>query len=180
MKNLFKVFTLVFALSLFANANLFGQSGVIKLNILSPIVSTLNLSYEHMLSEDRSAQLGFFYTGASIGDTKLSGIGITPEYRIYLGDDPAPDGFYVAPFLRYQNFKLSSDFDNSEGTYSSFGVGLIVGRQWLFGERVTFDIFLGPSYSFGNVEVTDGNDNFDLGGVDGFGLRTGITLGFAF
>ncbi len=158
------------------------QSNAIKLNILSPIFSTINVSFEHAMSESSSLQLGFFYTGAKVSSLKYSGFGITPEYRIYLSDTPAPAGFYVAPFLRYQAVNLSVEGSSSEADFSAIGGGAVIGKQWVFKQRVTFDIFLGPSYSSGKMKVTSGNeDEFDISGAfDGFGLRTGITLGVAF
>ena len=157
------------------------QTNVIKINVLSLVVKTVNVSYELALSESNSVQLGFFYTGTSIGDTKFSGFGITPEYRIYLSDTDAPDGVYFAPFLRYQNFTLEEEILGSEATYSTFGGGAIIGRHWIFSETVSLDLFLGPAYHTGSVDVTVGNENdFELGSFDGFTLRFGLTFGFAF
>ncbi|MBL7871831.1 MAG: DUF3575 domain-containing protein [Cyclobacteriaceae bacterium] len=156
------------------------QENVFKINIFSPVVKTLNVSYERKLSATGSFQLGFFYTGYSTDGTKFSGIGITPEYRFYLSETEAPQGVYVAPFIRYQNFKLEEESTNDKGTLSMFGGGLIIGKQWIFKEKISLDIFIGPSYSSGNVKVDSGQDSFDTGVFDGFGVRTGVTLGFAF
>ncbi|HRG09553.1 MAG TPA: DUF3575 domain-containing protein, partial [Cyclobacteriaceae bacterium] len=94
----------------------------------------------------------------------------------------APAGFYVAPFARYQSFKVEDSFDGAtnKGTLSLFGGGVVIGKQWIFKEKISLDIFIGPQYSSGNVKVTDGADTFDTGAFDGFGVRTGVTLGFAF
>jgi hypothetical protein len=160
-------------------------TNAIKINILSPVARTINLSYEKAIKENGSLQLGFYYTGAKSGDVKLSGFGITPEYRIYLGEKAAPDGFYVAPFLRYNNYKLTYESpDNSpdeEATLTQFGGGVVVGRQWVFKERVTFDLFIGPKYMSTDMKVTSGDeDNFDINVFNNFGIRGGITLGIAF
>ncbi|MEJ0056612.1 MAG: DUF3575 domain-containing protein [Bacteroidota bacterium] len=154
------------------------QSNVIKINIFSPIVKTFNVQYEHKLSPTGSFQLGFFYTGYSTSGTDFSGFGITPEYRLYLSDTEAPKGVYLAPFVRYQSFNLTDG--GNKGTLSLFGGGVIIGKQWLFKEKVALDIFIGPSYSSGNVKVTSGSDNFSTGAFDGFGIRTGLCLGYAF
>lgn len=61
-----------------------------------------------------------------------------------------------------------------------FGGGVVIGKQWIFKEKISLDIFIGPSYSSGNVKVESGQDTFDTGVFDGFGIRTGLTLGFAF
>lgn len=153
---------------------------VIKINILSPIVKTFNIQYERAINANSSVQLGFFYTGFSAGDTKFSGFGITPEYRFYLSESEAPEGVYLAPFFRYQSFKIKDDVTVSEADFSAVGGGVIIGKQWIFKEKVALDIFLGPSYSSGKVELTSGSDSFDTDAFDGFGLRTGICLGFKF
>ena len=155
------------------------KSNVLKNNILSPIASTLNLQYERKISGNSSFQLGFYYAGFSIENTKFSGIGITPEYRFYLSDTEAPQGVYLAPFVRYQDFTVANGTD--KGTITTMGGGLIFGKQWLFKEKIALDIFLGPKYSSRSVSVTSGTDSFDTGsGLSGFGLRAGVCFGFAF
>jgi len=102
-----KLIVAVFLVPLiFSSKEIRAQSQVIKINFLSLIVKTLNVSYEKVLETDNSIQLGVFFTGASIGDTKLTGFGITPEYRFYLSETESPEGVYVAPFLRYTNFDM--------------------------------------------------------------------------
>jgi hypothetical protein len=153
---------------------------VLKINILSPIVKTFNISYEHVLSDNSSFQLGFFYTGYKDDFTKFSGFGITPEYRFYLSDSPAPEGVYVAPFLRYQNFKLEDETFNDKADFSAFGGGLVIGKQWIFKDKISLEIFLGPAYYSGKVSGESGDTNWDTGAFDGFGLRTGINFGIKF
>lgn len=159
------------------------SQNVIKVNILSPLVRTANFSFEHALSETSSFQIGFFYTGYRFGDTRFSGVGITPEYRFYLSErKQAPAGFYVAPFLRYQNFKLTETALTATGSLSLFGLGATAGYNLILKDRFSLDFFLGPSYSFGSVKSDNGTaDSFSTGGIGGgFGLRTGITFGIAF
>jgi len=154
------------------------QDNVIKINIFSPIVKTFNIQFEHKLKADQSFQLGFFYTGVSSSNTDFRGFGITPEYRFYLSDTEAPAGVYIAPFVRYQSYTLTNGGD--KGTLSLFGGGVIIGKQWIFKKKIAMDLFIGPSYSSGSVKVTQGNDNFSTGIFDGFGLRAGLCLGYAF
>ena len=157
---------------------------VLKINILSPIFRTANLSYERVVSEKNSFQIGAFYTGASIAGTRFRGFGLTPEYRFYFSNTKqAPAGFYAAPFLRYQSFTISdTDLSTSEGTLTTIGGGAVIGHQAIFNERISLDAFLGPSYSGGSVKVKSGTSG-DLGTGPfggGFGLRFGVTFGLAF
>src|SRR5215467_9736609 len=82
-----------------------GPSNAVKLNPLSLIFATGNISYERAVASNQSIQLGVFYSGLSAGGVKYTGLGITPEYRIYIGGQKmALNGVYVAPFVRYQNY----------------------------------------------------------------------------
>jgi hypothetical protein len=184
----------ILAAGLFANQAK-AQDNVVKVNVLSPMVKTASLFYERAISENKSVQLGFFYTGFEVTDTKFSGFGITPEMRFYFGDKGAPAGFYVAPFARYQNFTLTTpsigyynangefvpSTKDDEATLSTIGGGVIGGKHWIFGERFSLDIFAGPQINAGSVEVKSGNESsFSTGSFDGFGIRTGVTIGLAF
>lgn len=156
------------------------QSNVIKFNILAPVVKTANFQYERAFG-NKSFQLGAFYTGFSPETTKFSGFGITPEVRFYLGDTDAPEGFYAAPFVRYQSFTIEEtdpDF-SAKGTFSAFGGGLIIGKQWIFKEKVALDLFIGPAYSSGKVKVEEGTGTLDAEAFDGFGVRFGVCFGLA-
>ncbi|UCH14172.1 MAG: DUF3575 domain-containing protein [Bacteroidales bacterium] len=177
------VMLLVFTSSAFAQ-----KRNAFKVNIFSPLVKSVSVFYERALSDGASAQLGFFYTGFKVTDTKFSGFGITPEFRLYPGKNPDLKGFYLGPFIRYQSFSLetpSIDMNmqeyTAEASFSSFGGGLLIGGQFLFGDVVTLDIFIGPSYNSGTVKVDVGTeDDFSLGSFDGFGVRGGVTVGIAF
>lgn len=174
------------------------QSNAVKLNILSLAIGTYNVSYERALDDMHTAQLGLFYLNYKwgAGDNKVSftGFALTPEYRIYF--DEALSGFYVSPFIRYQNYTLKAEYQDTDttsmqlvdrtakGTLQTFGGGVIAGHQWLLGEHFTIDVFLGPSFNAGAAKASDDSDDpdyeFGTGPFDGFGLRFGLTFGFAF
>ncbi len=170
------------------------QTNVVKVNILSPIVSTASFFFEHKVAEHRSLQLGALYTGWSSGNTRMNGFALTPEYRLYLSDDkPTLAGFYLGPFLRYQNLTLTmrSEYADADGNYgtqegkaalNTFGGGVVAGYQCLFKQRFSLDAFLGPSFNGGSLRVTSGNDSqtFNPGPFTGFGVRSGLTFGIAF
>jgi hypothetical protein len=176
MKKILSILILGFVCS-YATA----QSNVIKFNIFAPIVKTANFQYERAFG-NKSFQLGAFYTGFSPETTKFSGFGITPEMRFYLGDTDAPEGFFAAPFLRYQSFTIEEtdpDFE-AKGTFSAIGGGFIIGKQWIFKERVALDMFIGPSYNSGKVKAESGDTgSLDAGTFDGFGVRFGVCFGLA-
>lgn len=182
------------ALLLLAAGSASAQNNVVKVNILSPLVKTGSFFYEHKLNSSSSFQIGGLFTSYSVGDTDLSGFAITPEYRFYLSErKEAMEGFYVAPFLRYQNLTLKDTYTsyNSNGSTSTrtdkasldtFGGGILIGHQWIFKQRFSLDTFLGPSYNGGSIkyEGSQGSSTFDAGTFQGFGVRAGITFGIAF
>ncbi len=160
------------------------KKNLFKVSLLSPIVRTGSVFYERVITEKSSVQLGFFYTGFSIADTRVRGFGITPEYRFYVSaKNGAPTGFYVGPYLRYQNLEFSIDANTREkARLSAFGGGLVVGGQWVFSDIISLDIFGGPNYNARNVTYEGGatENSFNFTGFGNFGLRAGITLGIAF
>lgn len=190
-----KTFAILIAFLMVANiANAQSErKNVIKVNYLSPIVSTASLFYERVVGKNTSVQLGLAYTGAKIGagdaKTSINGFYITPEFRYYASKKGAPTGFFVAPYLRYQNLSLKATTSaafgfpatESKATFSSFGGGIVLGGQWLFGDRVSLEVFGGPAYNAGSIKTTSGDeDDFSIGGIGGFGFRFGSTLGIAF
>jgi hypothetical protein len=174
------------ALALIASATALkaqdGPQNAIKLNPLSLVFATGNIAYERAVSENTSIQLGVFYTGVGISGLKYSGLGITPEFRIYFaGNRQAMNGVYVGPFVRYQSFSLKDKETDAEAKFTSIGGGALIGWEKTWDSGFVLDIFAGPSFNSGKIKDKSGNSEFDVvGSIDGFGLRTGITLGFAF
>jgi len=194
--------------ALLACSQVQAQTNVIKLDIFQPIVNTAALSFEHKLSEASSFQLGvsctanyredgYDYNGSSYEGRKTSGFGIMPEYRFYLSEKrPAMEGFYVAPFLRYQYLSQSGNYSSydpltgnttyrkADASLNAFGGGVVVGRHWIFKQRFSLDALLGPSYMVSGVTSDDRNvqKNDFLGFYDdmNYGIRGAVTFGIAF
>lgn len=180
MKKLMLVAAL-FAVVCGANAQ---NKNAIKLNPLSLIFATGNIAYERAIGQSSSFQLGMFYTGVGISGLKYSGLGITPEFRFYIaGHKEALNGVYVGPFVRYQNFTIKNKETNDKVTLTTIGGGALIGWEKSWASGFVLDLFVGPAYNSGTVKSKDGSnpDSFDVAGsIEGFGLRTGITIGFAF
>lgn len=198
------------------------QTNVLKVDIFQPIINTVAVSFEHKLSPSSSFQLGvagtfgykesggFYSYGTSngyyySGQNSTSGFSITPEYRLYLSEKhEAPEGFYVAPYARYQRLKTTGDRYQSlynpttggstnttstfEASLNSFGLGVIVGKHWIFKKRFSIDVFTGPGYTFtdistnepgyeprrgdfvGQIQLGNNNNNYDFRGGASFGI----------
>jgi hypothetical protein len=178
---------IVAAFILFAALGTQAQDGsapqqAVKINPLSLFLITGNVAYEHKTADNQSFQIGAFYSGVSLSGLKYSGLGITPEYRFYFaGHKEALNGVYAAPFLRYQSFTLKEKSTLDKANYSSFGGGALIGWEKASPGGFVIDLFVGPAYNAGRFKNDADEDEFDIsGGIDGFGVRAGISLGFAF
>lgn len=156
---------------------------IAKINLTSLAFTTFSLQYERLLPHKMSVALGIKFrpntalplknqiNNLVIGDeedkelttflesTKINSFVITPEFRYYFGKT-AGKGFYLAPFLRYEHYNLSSTFTFTDmndmktnvpfkGSMENIGIGLLIGSQFKIGERFTLDWWiLGPYYSF--------------------------------
>lgn len=150
----------------------------IKINPISALVRVGSMFYERKISPSSSLQLGVAYIGFKSGDTKFSGLALTPEYRYFIKKAPL-SGLYVGPFAKYQNLRVTEGADY--GRYNSFGGGVSLGRQWVYSSGLVLDIFLGPVFNSGKYTAESGAQQITLSrGIDGFGLRAGLSIGFGF
>jgi hypothetical protein len=202
---------LLLSLALFVGGEAFAQrssggseaTGVVKLNVLSLFTRTGSLSYEHVLSDKLSLQLGVQYTlprrarilGVNLlgEDGRMNRFSVTPELRYYPAG-AAPTGFYVGPFARYVNLSVSGDVTqdingqtrtvSGRVTQNTYSFGGVLGGQWVFGEHFSLDVFGGPYFSFGSINVsqniTEEDYNFPSSVSFPVWLRAGLSLGYSF
>jgi hypothetical protein len=156
------------------------EKNVFKVNPLSALLGTGSLFYEHKIDDQHSWQIGLAYMGLKISDITYSGLAITPEYRFYL-KSKALSGVYIGPYLRYQTYTLKTT-EGDEGNYTSFGTGVLFGRQKIFKSGFVLDMFAGPAYNWGRTKYTSGSGSSPEPGfgIEGIGLRIGMALGFGF
>ncbi len=180
-----KIAVLVFTM-LIISAGLIAQDvwkkNAVKTDLFSVILRTGTIKYERAFTEDISVQLGFFYTGYHPRDSQseLSGWGITPEFRFYLTDTPAPAGTYLAPNFRYMILDVYDADVMEYAKLTSLGFAINLGKQWVFKDVVLLDAWVGPSYNFRSVDDQTGTVNTGIQEADGFGLRIGLALGIVF
>ncbi|MDX9852783.1 MAG: DUF3575 domain-containing protein [Tenuifilaceae bacterium] len=165
------------------STNFSEEKNVFKVNALSLLIGTGSIFYERKLNDMFSAQMGAAYLSYTFGDTKFTGLILTPEVKLYVKKN-AIDGFYLAPYLRYQRFNLTVENEgmpNDEATYNNFGGGLSIGRQWIFNSGFTLDFFFGGHYGSGKVSGNNSSgEDFETERFEGFRPRVGLALGFAF
>lgn len=178
-----KKITLLVLTLLIVSAGLNAQKmNNIKTDLFSAFLRTGALKYERAFTDDISVQLGFFYTGFHPRDTEstLNGWGITPEFRFYLSDTPAPAGTYLAPNIRYMSLTAEDPVANATAKLTSFGLAVNLGKQWLLKDIIVIDAWIGPVYNFRNLDDPSGEVESGISGVNGFGIRLGVAIGVAF
>ncbi|HEV7330272.1 MAG TPA: DUF3575 domain-containing protein [Flavisolibacter sp.] len=179
MKNY--LFVIALFLTTFASAQTTPKNAL-KFNPLSLLVMTGNVSYERSLSNNLSVQLGGFYSGAGLEGHKYEGFGIVPEVRFYFGGQRKPlNGGYIAPFGRYQNLSITNKEISNKADITTLGGGAVAGYQKRWESGFVLNVFAGPSFNRLTFRNDNQEDDFDLkSGMNGFGLRTGLTLGSSF
>lgn len=170
---------ILLSLGLFAATALKAQekSNLVKLNLLPLTAGNVALEYERAL-QDRISLSGTLSLRPKsglpfrslwesavddeydiLGGAKLGAFSFTPEVRFYLGDKEALRGFYVAPFVKYSNYTLSTVLSVDQSNYqkevaisgalNAFTAGVAIGSQWRLGEDIYLDWrIIGPSYGF--------------------------------
>jgi hypothetical protein len=156
------------------------EKNVLKVNTLALVLGTGSIFYERAFTDNISGQLGFGYLNYGKGDDRFSGLFLTPEMRFYPKKN-AIDGMYLAPYLRYNGLTLKAE-NVGKATLTSIGGGVAFGRQWITNSGFTMDLFFGGHYMGATLKAEDENNNeaFDASVFDGFGIRIGFALGFAF
>jgi len=156
------------------------QENTIKVGLLSPLGRNLTLEYERTIADHQSIALQAGYIipwndpfsladdFEGISNPQLTGFNVTPQYRFYLGQSSyAPEGLYLAPYLRYYRLSFSTDYQDDfdmvsvegsfQGRYSTTGLGAQLGYQWVVSDVFTVDwYFLGLGlYLYGaGIEAT--------------------------
>lgn len=197
------------------------KRNALKVNLLSPLFNTINVSYQRVLTPERSLQLGISYMDFDdfknidnnvnyYGDdiqNNVKGVNMTLDYKVNF-TGYGLNGFYAGPFLRYMNYERNFErfYNGSASTYftekarfQSAGVGFLFGKQFMFKNTITLDLFAGPVYQIlisekrtNNISSGSytGNHNLSpdyyLGNsisnlyIKGYSLRAGFNLGIAF
>lgn len=173
------------------------RKNAVKINLTSLLFSGISVQFERVITPRLSLSAGVNYRPEGqlpfsgfikntfidedelnarrfLDETMLSYMAITPEIRFYPGSNGAPNGFYIAPYLRYGSWDMVSqiEFDRGDdppadlrlsGDLSYYGGGLMLGFQRAR-NRMTVDWWLlGPF--IGSVDgnfVARGSENVAL------------------
>ncbi len=171
--------------------------------LVGPIMfaAEYRLSYETVLSDDQSFQIGASYLGKSFylllmekNDPNsikflVRGYRIQLTYKIFLTRDEAPKGLYIGPHFSYSYCKFSTKYYNNVDNYIKavyVNYNGIVGYQFVF-NKFTIETYLGLGYRdnawiehYNQVNtLLDDQEDFMLYKGD-LKLILGFNVGFAF
>jgi len=143
---------------------------VFKINPISLAFGNFNLSYQRALSDASAIQIGANYWYKILGE-EVSGIGVRGGYQFFLTNraKPSPEGFYIGPQIAYNSLTDK----NSDEKVTAFGIGLMLGYQWVWDSGVTLDLGAGPMYQFAD-ETSTGTS------YEGFLPNITIAIGYNF
>jgi hypothetical protein len=176
---------IIFTFSLVLSQDVNEPKNVVNLGLGGLALGNISLNYERTFSDSRAASLtagllvprklpSFIYDIISDeialeADNKISGFYIMPEYRFYPSYKIAPEGFYIAPFLRlnYYTLSMSGDFDDItadiNGKFTGFGGGVQFGMHWVIKERISIDFYMaGIGFYYDNVSMRFESDDPDV------------------
>ena len=154
---------------------------VVKINLGSIAVKNIALQFERAVGKKISVALGVRYQpygtipyksfiedqvddpDVRVGDMKLGNFALTPEFRFYFGKK-ALKGFYIAPYVRYANFKTQAPINYTSGTdtktaffignISSISGGILLGSQIKLSKSLVLDWWiLGGHFGSSNGDL---------------------------
>lgn len=152
-----------------------------KINLLSPIRSTLNLSWHHALTPLSGLQVtaaymdfdsygeiidngsnssfvgsSFVSTYSSITNQQTRGFAIIPEYR-YMLNGRGLSGIYAGPFLRYAfcNYNFKEEVSTYSGSWPNALISYTSSNQQINYHSVGIGLVVGKQHLFKNTCVVD-------------------------
>lgn len=166
------------------------KDNVIKINVPALAFKNFSFQYERVVNKKQTFALAVRYRPQSsipfqkaIADlftdttvrldlARMGNIGITPEYRFYLGKKGALHGFYLGPFISFNHYSGDIPINywayNSQtnqfiprvavfkGSINTFTAGLQVGAQWKLSDKFLLDWWIVG----GNYGINSGDFKF--------------------
>ena len=179
------------------------KKNIVKVNLLSGFVGTINLSYETKLSKKWSVQGSFAYTNLVIDATdrkrtSLIGFQTGIDLRKYFRLKKEWNGWYSQLMLRYNDYQhhyyvQDSTTNNVVVNYKEdlkgISVGYNIGYQRTYRNRFVIDAFTGvftsfPLYFKSNptkLNVNNPTASFEINPyTNGGSIRIGLKVGYLF
>lgn len=177
------------------------KKNFIKIDLLSPIIRNLKMSYEHVLAGNKSLGIVGSYSDNLYTNNRneyLKRISVQPEYRIYFS--PKAKGAehgYIGICARYQNMNLetsNTNYDPNTFTYTTTtttrildtaGAGFTIGYQEMLSAKknIGLDMYFGFIWNSGSKYTRDdqgvlSDKNQDFKPYVGYFIHGGFAIAF--
>jgi len=172
----------------------------LKFNIFSLLTNSVIISYETVLTEESSSEMRLKLLGLPLNEAfNLVGWGIDIGYKTKLmyflpkRDDfvykHLMHGAYIKPLV---GFHYINDFSSSLSTvhYRIFNIGVDGGKQWVYNNRFSLDMYVGYHFYGGTENNVRNNgirssssDHFSAGDLyahENMGFSLGLRIGILF
>jgi hypothetical protein len=153
------------------------RKNVVKFLPMNLPMQSVSFEYERMIDPNYSLTIGIgipvqgMMMGKNGIDENLkmpafSTMHIRAALRYYTGKNMLPKGFYIEPYLKYQQIKGNAIYEgvndlnytyngNLDAKINTFNLGVQFGYQFLISKRVTIDLyFLGLEGGVANGRIT--------------------------
>ena len=151
------------------------KKNIIKLNLTALAVKNISFQYERQVghhfsiavnvhtipfgklpfAEKVASQMG--NSAINYSKFNIGSLGVTPEFRYYVGKKGALHGFYFGPMLNITSYKLDVPVNYADltgifgGKVNMVSAGIQFGAQWQLSKKIYLDWWiLGPSYGSQN------------------------------
>ncbi|MCX6238596.1 MAG: hypothetical protein NTY07_13720 [Bacteroidia bacterium] len=160
------------------------RKNVLKFLPMDIPFQSVSFEYERMIGPKNSLTLGVGFPiqgqiisknaindNSKLKKAEFSTMHIRAAYRYYYGYQILPKGFYIEPYLKYQQIKGNANYEgiNNQkniykgditGSINTFNLGVQFGVQFLITKRVTLDLyFLGLEGGLANGKITSTSKN---------------------
>lgn len=164
---------------------------IVKVNLLGMPLRNFSFYGERIITKRMSAVLGantmssgqlpfikHFTDDPGLLNMQVGSTSYSPEIRFYLGKNGYGQGFYIAPYYKFEKFNITSlavnvkyaigefpgfaPFDDTlhiKGDFATHGFGALIGVQWLMGKKKNIVLdwtILGAHYGF-NKATAEGH-----------------------
>ncbi|MDO5522739.1 MAG: DUF3575 domain-containing protein [Bacteroidia bacterium] len=176
---------------------------ILKANMLGWATRNIGFYGERILTKNISAIVGinvmpqggipyinnFVTDDPQIENIEIGTFSFTPELRFYLNRSGYGRGFYIAPYYKYERYKVSNflielEDENSttneidvSGNLNTHSVGAVIGVQWLLGRKKNIALdwsIIGAHYG-SNKGFFNGTSTFEMSDEEQADLKDEIT-----
>lgn len=122
---------------------------IVTLNLVSAIINQFGFNYEFF---QKNHSFGVhFATSLGNENNNRKVLEVFPTYTYYFRADNEPDGWFVAPHLRYRSFEEIDQYQTQ-----SYGAGVFFGYQYRIVNKLVLRAYVGPDYAVGNIDFEPG------------------------